>query len=501
MAVGLGALASLAALLQLLVGPDVGLADNGDGFRLMCEFGLLKSEDVLFNPLIVGYRPVPYGCAAPLEYFSSQQWVVAPALELYQLRYGAQSGFDLRALGVVHSLLFGAALALMFLALPGSRPRRVLTVLLAGLLLTDISFVTYFTSPFSEPATFLGLLLVVVAAAWYVRSPRPAAALVLLSAAGVFLSLAKSQAFAFALLLVPVLLLRRVPLGGLTGAWTGRLAPALAAVAVVGASGANLLQQPVFFTQVNVHNLTFQTLLPDSADPAGTLRKLGAPPGLTRYQGTGFFDPAAAGKQSDPEYQAFQSSVSRGDILGYLATSPRHWVPMLREGARAVAVVRVDYLSNYRELRPLGELLAPRPDPATRLLSGLGATAWPLLPLGWLAVAVAGAVVALRRGTVERRSTAVVCYLLAAGALSQVVVALLGDGYYELVKHTVLAGYATALLVAIGLPTAVSAVGRRLRGRRPDPVAGDGRESAREVGSDLMLPAAAPRRQQGPAAS
>lgn len=116
-------------------------------------------------------------------------------------------------------------------------------------------------------------------------------------------------------------------------------------------------------------------------------------------------------------------------------------------------------------------------------------------------MAVAGAVVALRRGTVERRSTAVVCYLLAAGALSQVVVALLGDGYYELVKHTVLAGYATALLVAIGLPTAVSAVGRRLRGRRPDPVAGDGRESAREVGSDLMLPAAAPRRQQGPAAS
>jgi hypothetical protein len=42
----------------------------------------------------------------------------------------------------------------------------VLTVVVAGLLLADVTFVTYFVSPFSEPATFLGLLAVVAATAW-----------------------------------------------------------------------------------------------------------------------------------------------------------------------------------------------------------------------------------------------------------------------------------------------------------------------------------------------
>lgn len=483
LAAALGALGTLLLLLQLFLGPDVGLADNGDGFRLMCEFELLKREDVLFQPLVVSYSPSS-GCASHLQYFSSQQWLVAPAVEIYQLRYGAQAGLDLRALGLLHAGLFGGVLAAMFLSLPGGRLRRAVTVVAAAVLVADISFASYLVSPFSEPATFLGLLLVVSLAAWYVRTTdRAVVALVLLTAAGVFLALAKSQTFVFAVLLVPVLLLRSVPLGPLRGPWTGRIAPAVAAVVLVGASGGNLLLQPPFFTQVNLHNLTFQTLLPMADDPAALLAELQVPPGLSRYAGTGYFDAGAAGKLQDPEYAVFQAQVSRGDMVGYLARHPELWGPMLREGARASAVVRVDYLSNYREVRPPGNILAPRPDPARRLLSALGPASWPLLPLVWLVVAVGAAVVCLRRSArAEARSTAVVCYLLAAGALSQVVVALLGDGYYELVKHTVLAGYATALLVAVGLGAASSVLRQRLTaGRRSGTAAERATTQARPV--------------------
>ncbi|MDP8954707.1 MAG: hypothetical protein M3N37_07320, partial [Actinomycetota bacterium] len=52
-ATGLGVLFALAAGLQLFWGQDVGLADNGDGFRLMCHFGLLKTVDVIANPLVL----------------------------------------------------------------------------------------------------------------------------------------------------------------------------------------------------------------------------------------------------------------------------------------------------------------------------------------------------------------------------------------------------------------------------------------------------------------
>lgn len=489
----LGATAALAALLQLFLGPDIGLADNGDGFRLMCEFELLKGQEVVADQLVVRYDPFPAGCDESLRYFSSQQLFVAPAVEAYSLRYGGQAGFDLRTLGVVHSLIFGAALALLYLALPGSRRCRAVTVGAAGLLLADVSFVTYFVSPFSEPATFLGLLLVLAAAAWYVRtSRRLPLALLAVTAAGLFLGVAKSQTIVFALLLVPVILLRTVPVRRMSGPWTGRILPALAAVVMVGVTGANLLQQPAFFSRVNTHNLTFQTLLPEASDPAGALRELGLPASLTRYQDIGYFDDEAEGKLSDPDYQVFRREVSRGDLLGFIGRNPGYWAPMLREGVHAAATVRVHYLSNYREPRPPDEFLAPRPDPARRLLSGLGPAAWPLLPLGWVLVAVAAAAVALRRGAdPDRRSTAVVCYLLAAGALSQVVVALLGDGYYELVKHTVLAGYATAVLIAVAIGGAVSAASR-WAGQRRQALPADERETGGEEAARGGITAGAP---------
>jgi hypothetical protein len=46
-----------------------------------------------------------------------------------------------------------------------------------------------------------------------------------------------------------------------------------------------------------------------------------------------------------------------------------------------------------------------------------------------------------------------------------VLIALVGDGYYELVKHTVLAGYATALLLAVTAGALVSMGVQRPRSR------------------------------------
>jgi len=50
------------------------------------------------------------------------------------------------------------------------------------------------------------------------------------------------------------------------------------------------------------------------------------------------------------------------------------------------------------------------------------------------------------------------------GSRQRWLVSLLGNGYYELVKHTVLSSYATALLNAIAVGSIGSAVVERLRG-------------------------------------
>ncbi len=466
-AASLGLLGTMAALLQLFLGQDVGLADNGDGFRLMCHFDLLKAADVIASPLVLNYDPQPYGCPPDLVYPSSQTWLVRPALWVYRLRYGASAGFDLRYLGPVHSALFGLLLAGLYLALPGRRSVRALTTALAGVLLADITFVTYFVSPFSEPATFLGLLGLVAATAWYVRARRiPVLAVAAVVAATGFLVLAKSQTFVFAVLVAPILLSRTVDAGPLRGVWRGRVIPAGACAVLLATSGAYLLKQPAFADRVHNHHVVFFTLLVDSPDPESTLRSLGAPTGLVRYRGTGYFDPQVAGKDEDVEYREFQRVVNPRQLVLYLASHPRHWVPLVRAGAQAVSELRTPYLSNYPTPHPQDELLAPRPNPVERLFGAVAPASWPALPLVWLAAMIVGAVALFRRSWCsEARALGAVCYLLAATALSQVLVALVGDGYYELVKHTVLAGYASALLLAVGSGALVSAAGRSLRRR------------------------------------
>lgn len=455
---GLGFLGALAALLQLFWGQDIGLADNGDGYRLMCHFWLVKRIDVIGDPLVMHYAPVTYGCPPQLAYLSSQEWLVRPALWIYRLRY--ESGFDLRALGILHSALFGLLLAALYLALPGRRRPRALTVVVAGVLLADVTFVTYFVSPFSEPATFLGLLAVVAAAAWYVRArATPWWPLLLLTVATAFLVLAKSQTFVFALLVTPVLLSRRVEAGRFSGAWRGRAVPAAASVVLLATAAGNLLQQPPFFVEVNNHNLVFHTLLVESPDPGSVLRSLGVPEDLVRYRGTGYFDPQAHGKEEDPQYRQFTREVNRRKLVVYLATHPGHWPRLLETGAEAVSELRPDYLSNYPTPRRDDDLLAPRPNPTERLLGSLRHVSWPLFPVVWLAALVAGALALFRRSfTAEARALGAVCYLLGATAFSQVVIAVAGDGYYELVKHTVLSGYATALLLAVAAGALVAAL-------------------------------------------
>jgi hypothetical protein len=467
-AAGLGLAGTVAALLQLFWGQDVGLADNGDGFRLMCHLRLAKTIDVIASPLVLHYDATPYGCLPALAYLSSQEWLVRPALWIYRLRYGAGAGFDLRYLGLVHSALFGLLLASLYLVLPGRRSARALTTVLAGALLADITFITYFVSPFSEPATFLGLLATVSATAWYLQARRfSVLALVVVVAATAFLVMAKSQTFVLAVLVAPVVLSRTVDAGALSGAWRGRALPAGACAVLLATATANLAQQPAFFAEVNKHNVVFYTLLVDSPDAESTLRSLGAPTGLVRYRGLGYFDPAAAGKDEDVEYREFQRVVGRRELVTYLATHPRHWAPLLSAGAQAVSELRTTYLSNYPASHPQDELLAPRPNPTERLLGALGPLSWPALPLLWLVASVAGLVALFRRswGT-QARVLGAIYYLLAATALSQLLISLLGDGYYELVKHTVLAGYASALMLAVGIGYVVPLVGRRLLHRR-----------------------------------
>lgn len=447
-------------LAQLFAGPDVGLADNGDGRRVMCPVGLDKPAGLPPNtsPFVVfDYRPAApdpsCGWRSASRYATSQVVLVAAARGLDDLVTGG-AGLDLRWLGGLTAGLLGLAAAILFRAAPGPDAARWLLVAGVTLVLVDVAFAAYLVSPYSEPTAMLGLVLAMAATLAYLRAPRPGWGR-LLAVLGAFLVVvtAKSQFVPVAVLGAAVLLARPVAtparwrrlLGGRT--LRDRAVPAVAAVLLVLAGAGMLRFQGVDYRAANIYNLVFYTVLADSSDPAGDLAAMGLPPDLARYAGTGAWSPPDRNAAADPAYPAFQERASRRLVLAFLAGHPDRVARMVGRALTETTVTRVPYLGNLAG--PAGPVLVDRPAPVTWLLGAVRPAAPVLLPLLWLLGGLGGLAAAWRARRLASRAYGGAAAVLAATAASQVPVALLGDGYYELAKHLVVAAFATGLLLAV----------------------------------------------------
>jgi hypothetical protein len=331
-------------------------------------------------------------------------------------------------------------------------------------LVCDISFVAYFSAPYSESAGFVAILLTAAAVAWHVSRPQATAGSVcLLLLAGIFLVCTKAQLTPLGLVLVaPVMLAREVPFGTATGRILGRVVPACATLLLVAAGGLYLRVQPAELRRVNMYNLTFSTLLVDSPDPAHDLAEMGLPVDLARYKGSFAFS-AELNAASDPDYPIFEKRMSRTVALKFLARHPSRLQRMLQVTTEATAQFRLDYLSNFDSLDARGHVRhAERWDPATQVLPHMRNISWPWLPIFWVASAGWGLWLALRRrASGQARAYGSLVAVLAIGAAVELVVALLGDGYYEVVKHTHFAAFCTVALTGTLLGGALSFLARR----------------------------------------
>jgi len=456
-----------AALLQLFLGPDLGLADNGDGRRVLCGAGLQPPStataftDVIFRvgPLT---DPVAGFCDRPdLRYSTSQILLVDTAEHLQGLVSGP--GLDLRVLGGLVAVLFGLSVGGLFLALPGATWVRLVVVAAATALLLDVSYVHYFASSFSESAGFLGLVTTAAALAWLARRPLGIAPLVLLLATTAVLVTAKSQLTPLAGLVVAAVVLRFLQHRRAAPGphWRPALLVGAFIAALLVGSGLQLNYQGPDFHRANMHNLVLYTLAPLTDDPAAALEEMGFDPGMAPYTGTTAFNSPAL---DDPDYPAFIRSAGRAPVLRYLAGHPQIAATMLRSGLTEATRPRTRYLAEVAVADRAGQgPHADRYSPATDLLKVVRPAAWPLLPVLWTAMAAWGAVLAVRRTVrgVDMRAYGAPIAFTALAAGSQVVVSLLGDGRYELAKHEVFVSYLTWLALALTLGSLLRLLGGR----------------------------------------
>jgi hypothetical protein len=259
-----------------------------------------------------------------------------------------------------------------------------------------------------------------------------------------------------------------------TGPVTALVALAVAAPLVAGAAA----KQNALYESVNTHDLVF-TLVLRELGPTAT-GPLGLPPQAAAYTGNGYFNGPPR-----PEEPWWRSAVfsdpgpTRRAALELLARHPGTVVRAVGVGLQATTLADLPYLASTPAdpgfpSPPSGHpgwSGARQPD-LQAVLDGTRRPPWAPGALVLLAAIAVAAIPLTRRRAPAAARWSVAAGLAALTALGLVVVAVLGDGYFEVFKHVWPASYllvVTALCLAGAALAAVPAVtgGLPLGRRRP----------------------------------
>lgn len=413
---------------QLLLPPLVGLADNGDFQRVMDPLGLqhraTEWSERYFGWLGLYYVPGP---SAPAQLLSSQLLLSGAAVGLGRLLPG-NGRFDIRLQGALHLFLYLLGLALILRAARTfAGPARA--VINGALLLaaTDVAYVAPLNSFYAEAATLVFLVLLLGCALLALRDDRASLLVVAgyLMAAALFVA-AKPQNY---FLSIPLAALALVMLPRARGRLS-RSAIVAGAVTLVALGLFLHTRVPWALRVRNLWNNVFATVLADSPDPRADLAEFGLDPALARFAGVPAFT------DSIP-IEATTAAYGFGDVLRFHLRHPDRFVHIASACARNAFVWRDPRLGNYpREAgRPAGTLATD--------FAGWSRLEAALMPrsLPWLVVFLGGVLVAglIEAGRYGARTaaggTASLVATLALAAGMEFGICVVGDGYYDIVKH------------------------------------------------------------------
>lgn len=480
-AAGVLALLAILASTGLLAGDLVGAADNGDGSRLYCGAGLAPANgqsNWMGGVVLIFDRVSP--CASPIP--SVAGTILRAAV------HGASNPWSLTRLGWLYAALAAAAFSLATWAVTRKGLLKALVLVPPLLPLANKDFSRFFLSTFSEPAGLLGAFVLVCGAGvvWVsdrAHRPERIVGLVLVAGGGLLAATAKAAYAPLLGVAVLVCALTAVSVRGGERRWYDRLGPVVLALVTaflaVGPLTTALNWQSSNVPAVNAHNLIYTTVL---TEVPNATTKLGLPPAAAGYAGEAYYPHGAEGVPG-ADLIASAPDAKRNAAWRVLADHPSALLDAIGIAMQATEGRELNYLPSAAwtpaTLKPASSIAGEQGATGPTLRAWLDGLSTPWLP----SLLAAFGIVAGIAGTVRRGSTwSVFARIAGTAAVSSVllaVMAILGDGYFEIAKHVWLAAYlldvTTVALVGGCVSAIVQWYSRRVRGSRRT---GDGHSAA-----------------------
>jgi hypothetical protein len=430
-------LAVAAAILwtQLLAPSFIGIADNGDFSKVAGWLSIgAKNGPTNFDYFISDYvRSPSYHWESQI--YSTELPLAWLATRLASAEEGAR--FDIRWLGIVHSiLLLGALYALIRILRPLPPWRRLLIAGAAVFVFTDVGYVAYFNSFYTDTVALIGLLLAVVFGVELAVSGAGSVNLILFCLAALLFIGSKPQHAIWGFL----------PAGFV--ALIGRKRGAVAALVLIAASVLTIRLSRPDYRAAALFSLLFSKLAAESAAPRQVLTELGLPERDVAFVGMNAFQPESP--ITDPQWLPdFELRVNYWAVLKWYLRHPARTLGFLNEALKLEAFqMRPENLSNFR--REDGHPPSARTNRFAIWSDFRRALflKWPYHILAWYLLVIVGAI----RTPAPLRWIVLGIVALAAGEFC---VATLADAV-ETYRHLFIFHACTDLTVCFGVASVVS---------------------------------------------
>ncbi|MCX7745891.1 MAG: hypothetical protein N2645_03225 [Clostridia bacterium] len=343
-------IAAVLLIYVLMISPIVGVADNGDFYRIMTPAGLSYLTDN-HNEIFFGHMHRLFGVKNVLwgggDFISAQILPMKAAILLNNLVSG-KGVFDIRFLAFIYSVIF---LAAIYLVIKFAKDKmKAYGLILAGLMVLiffDVGYISYFNSFYGEAASYVFFFLMTGAALYlFKQKSLSTRALTAFFAASILFVCAKEQnsplGIMIALYAIGLLRLKK------DKPWKRAIAIGTSLILIV--SGILYITIPKEIRMINQYHTVFFGILKDSPTPEQDLKDLGLKKELAVLQGTTYYDTAAPIKQGDPFLQKeFYDKINYAKILGFYLSHPKRLAEKMEITAKNAFTIRQGYLGNYEK--------------------------------------------------------------------------------------------------------------------------------------------------------
>jgi len=335
----------------LFVPPYIGMADNGDYFRILYSNGLYFNNPD-YDSLYFGYFNKEFGIFQYFNengamYTSSQSLLIRVSIWVNQ--WFNQQVFDVRVQAVLLLVMYTGAVYMFVEALTWKMKRKYgyIIAVLAVFLFADTAYTAFFNSFFGESLVWIMLIYLFASGLLMFRKRySDYAMMAVFCVSGLLLTTSKQQnapvGMIIAVMGIIMIFVRK------QRSFRAMMASSLAILMIAGIATYVLI--PKEFVNVNKYHAMTRGVLMQSEDPEATLESFGINRQYAILNGTIHYEPyTTVDVNSQILEDSFYNHYGFVSILGYYLKHPDQAGRMMNLAAKSAFKIRPSAMGNYEK--------------------------------------------------------------------------------------------------------------------------------------------------------